>query len=334
MRRRPRPVVPSCVSWRDGLHLTGTSIWCDARRARAVGFASAADALERPGHGQLIASAETLALLGAGGEAHLGVPFGRPFTLGTVRLELVPSGHGRGGAALSADVGGRQVFYAGAHNLAGGGLGARGQLRPCDTLVVTVPWGEPHHQFGPHDVATARIVQGCQRRIADDEAVVLLVDDPLAGLELATILHAHDVAVGAHRAIVALARRLAEAGLAAPPLTRAVARRRALIWPIDERARLAATLRGVPARTMVASGQVTEPGVVDALIPAAGRDGLDAIAWSLAGDRPTMLELVRSSGASDVVLLGPGAEPLAAAIGPRARVLGPPRQMPLFAAVP
>ncbi|HVV84324.1 MAG TPA: hypothetical protein VHE35_14725, partial [Kofleriaceae bacterium] len=116
MRRRPRPAAPSCVSWRDGVHLAGTAIWCDARRARAICFASAADALERPGHGQLIATAETLALLGVAGDAHLPVPLGRSFTLGTVRLELAPSGHGRGGAALAAEVGGRRVFYAGAIN--------------------------------------------------------------------------------------------------------------------------------------------------------------------------------------------------------------------------
>src|SRR4051812_1616684 len=103
MRRRPRPAVASCVSWRDGVHLAGTAIWCDARRTRAVCFASSADARERPGHGQLIATAETLALLGASGGAHLAVPWRRPFTLGTVRLELAPSGHGRGGAALAVE---------------------------------------------------------------------------------------------------------------------------------------------------------------------------------------------------------------------------------------
>ena len=331
MRRRPRPAVPTCVSWRDGIHLAGSAIWCDARRARAVCFASAADALERAGHGQLIASGETLALIGAG-DAHLAVPFGRPFTLGTVRLELVPSGHGRGGAGLSADLGGRHVFYGGAMNPAGGGLGGPAELRPCDTLVLVAPWGEPHHAFPAPAAATGAIVDACGRALDEDAVAVVLVDDALAGLELATILHERGVAVGAHRAIVTLARRLAEAKLPAPPLTRAAARRRALVWPLDDHARLGAALRGLPARVVVASGRAVEPGFVDAL--AAGRDRrqVEAVAWSLAGDREALIGLARSSGASDVVLVGAGAEPLAEALGPRARVLGPPRQMPLFAA--
>jgi putative mRNA 3-end processing factor len=346
VRGRSRPAIPCAVTWRDGVHLVGTAIWCDARRVRGVCFASSADAQSRVGptngdrdrlradarparrpvgHGQLIASAETLALLGAG-DAHLASPFGRPFTLGTTRLELVPSGHGQGGAGLAANVGGRPVFYAGAHNPAGGGRGVPGELRPCETLVLVAPWGEPHHRFPPPAEATRRLVDACGAR-ADDAAAVVLVDDAIGGLELAALLHAHGVAVAGHRAIVDGARRLAEAGLEAPPLRRAIARGRALVWPLADVARLPAALRGLRAHRLLASGLACEPGFAASV-------GADVgVAWSLAGDRDAALGLVGSARATEVVLLGDGAAPLAAAIGPRARVLGPPRQMPLFAAV-
>jgi hypothetical protein len=325
-RRGPRPAAASCVAWRDGIHLVGSSIWCDARRARAVCFASQATigAGQRPGHGQMIATAETLALLGAAGDAHLAVPLRRPFTLGTVRLELLASGHGRGGAGLSADVDGRRVVYTGAINPAGGGRGEPAELRPCDTLVVVAPWGAPHHRFPPPAEATRQVIAACVARAADDVVVVALVDDAVAGLELAALLHGHGLAVAGHRSIVLGANRLIEAGLDAPPVRRAVARQRVLVWPLADRARLPATLRGLPTAMVLASGLATEPDV------AATADV--AIAWSLAGDRDALLGVVRSSNATDVVLIGPGAEPLAAAIGGRARVLGPPRQMPLFAA--
>ena len=325
MRQRRRPVAASAVSWRDGIHVAGTAIWCDARRARAVCFASSADRLQRPGHGQLIATAETLALVGAG-DAHLAVPFRRPFTLGTVRLELVPSGHGRGGAGLAIEAGDRRVFYGGAMNPGGGGRGEPAELRPCDTLVVVVPWGEAHHRFPPPAEATRRVIGACAERAAD-AAVVVLVDDALAGLELAALLHEHGVAVAGHRTIVEYARRLTEASLDAPPLRRAIARHRVLVWPLADRARLPAALRGLSAITLLASGLATEPG-------AAAATGADlAVAWSLAGDRDAVAELIGSSHATEVVLVGAGAEPLAAATGRRARVLGPPRQMALFAAV-
>ena len=58
---------PQPVTWRDGVHLTGTPIWCDARRRRDVCFVSSADRVGRAGHGQLIGTPLTLALLGAAG---------------------------------------------------------------------------------------------------------------------------------------------------------------------------------------------------------------------------------------------------------------------------
>jgi hypothetical protein len=98
-RRRAQPApATEPVVWRDGVHVAGTPIWCDARRARDLCFVSAADRVGRAGHGQLIATAATLAQLGAAPGPHLAVPYRRPFTLGTLRLELMPSGH-----ALGAD---------------------------------------------------------------------------------------------------------------------------------------------------------------------------------------------------------------------------------------
>jgi len=94
--RTKRTAQAAAVSWRDGIHLTGTPIWCDARRRRDVCFVSAADRVGRAGHGQLIATPATLALIGASAEeGHLAVPVPRPFTLGTPRLQPIPAGRGR-----------------------------------------------------------------------------------------------------------------------------------------------------------------------------------------------------------------------------------------------
>ena len=107
--RRPRP-RPASVTWRDGVHLAGTPIWCDARRRRDVCFVSSADRVGSLGHGQLIGTPLTLAMVASKGGGHLAVPVRRPFTLGTLRLELMPSGRGRGAAALHVDMGERTVI--------------------------------------------------------------------------------------------------------------------------------------------------------------------------------------------------------------------------------
>jgi len=320
-RRGGRALAAGGVSWRDGVHVLGTQVWCDARRARAVCFVSSADRTGRAGHGQLIATAETLALLGAPGDAHLAAPLRRPFTLGTVRLELVPTGYVVGAAALAVDAGGHRVFYAGAVAPAGRGLGGAAELRPCDTLVVAAPYGAEHHRF---DGGPADVVGFAHEVLAAGEVPVVLVTSAARGLDVAAALAAAGVAVAGHRAIVDAARRLAGAGLELS-VRRTVARGRALVWPVGEHARAAAAVRGLPARVALASGLAVERDRVRAL-------GVDrAIAWSGAADRAALLGFVAASGAAEVAVTGPWAEEIARAIGPRARALGPPRQMPLFA---
>ena len=44
LRAGPPPVEHPVV-WRDGVHVVGTPIWCDARRARELCFVSRADRL-------------------------------------------------------------------------------------------------------------------------------------------------------------------------------------------------------------------------------------------------------------------------------------------------
>ena len=227
MKRRPRAPTPHAVAWRDGVHVLGTAIWCDARRARAVCFVSAADRTARAGHGQLIATAPTLALLGARADAHLAAPLHRPFSLGTTRLTLLPSGYGPGAAALLIDAGTGRVLYAGAVEP------RRADLVPCETLVIAAPYGERHHAFAAD--AEARGVALCQQIAADRAVAAVLVSNPLRGLAVAERLVAAGLVVAGHRRIVDAAQRLTAAGLAGPAVSRSVARADVLVWPPSAR---------------------------------------------------------------------------------------------------
>lgn len=315
--RAARPTAG--VSWRDGVHVLGTQVWCDARRARAVCFVSSADRTGRAGHGQLIATAETLALLGAHADAHLSAPMARPFTLGTVRLELLRSGWCVGAAALLVDAGHR-VLYAGAVKPGGTGLGGAAELRPCDTLVVAAPYGAVHHRFTG---SSADVADFARKTIAGGAVPVVLVTTALKGLDVVAALEAADIACAGHRAIVEAARRVAKAGVALAP-KRTVARGRALVWLVDDRAKLRDTLGATRAKVALASGLAVERDVVREL-------GVDvAIPWSAAADRAALLDYIGRSGATDVAITGAHADEIAAGVGPHARRLGPHRQMTLF----
>jgi putative mRNA 3-end processing factor len=320
-RRRAQPApATEPVVWRDGVHVAGTPIWCDARRARDLCFVSAADRVGRAGHGQLIATAATLAQLGAAPGPHLAVPYRRPFTLGTLRLELMPSGHALGAAALLVDRGDRRVLCAGVV-APGGGLGEPGEVRRCDILVVAAPYGTERHIFPPVDEAAAAALDDARSALAAGAPVAWLVSSASKGLDAAARAVAAGLEVSAHRSIHHAARRLAAAGLAVPPLARA--RPHGLVlWPVRERARLAAALPA--ARVVLISGLACEPEQVTAL----GADA--AYPWSNAADRGRLLALIAATGAARVYLTGRSAEAVAHALGAPARVLAAPRQLGLF----
>jgi putative mRNA 3-end processing factor len=284
------------VTWRDGIHLTGTPIWCDARRRRDVCFVSSADRVGRTGHGQLIGTPITLAMLGARGHGHLAVPVRQRFTLGTTRLELVPSGRMLGAAALYVDLGGSTVLYAGA-------VRADADVRAADTVVVAAPYGERHHRFATLDDVAGELVVWTRANL--DRKPNLVVDTALDGLELAARLARDGLTIAGSRALRDAALRIGD--LAPLP---------ALKGSVQIRL---ATERGTGPSALV-SGRALD-----------GHGGFDAgFAWPHAADRAQLLAWIEATGARDVVVTGACAEAIAAALGPRARVLGPPEQMTLF----
>jgi putative mRNA 3-end processing factor len=326
------PAPELAVEWRSGIHLRGTSIWCDARRPRDVCFASCAHAAGASRHGQLIATAATLALLGpdaAADSARLSVPYGQPFTLGSIRLELLRTGHAPGSAALLADVAGQRILCAGAVNPHGGGLGGTAELRPCDVLVIDASYAHPRYAFPPVEQAVAAVRAFALEIATAGGVAALLVSSPSKGLDVMAGLAAETgLAFAAHRSIHEAARRLQRLESALPPVGRWSGRPPAgkvLLWPVEQRAALGA-LPG-SSRVALVSGQAMDPARVSAL-------GVDAaFAWSNLADHDELLAYVEQSGAQAVFATSRHAEDLARAAtraGRVARALGPPRQMALF----
>lgn len=318
------------VIWREGIYLVGTPIWCDARRARDVCFVSCAHAAGASRHGQLIATTPTLALLGPDPQGtQLPVPYGRPFTLGTVRLELVRSGHSLGSASLVADVHGHRVLYAGTVNPRGGGLGGAADLRACDAVVVAAAYGEPRYVFPPvHDMA-AEVTAFAQEVIAAGGVAALLVTSPSKALDVASHLAERaPLSFLAHRSICEAGRRLRPTHPTLPRMRRWAAGMpggHVLLWPAQQRDTLGPLPPG--SRTALVSGRALDPQMVTSLAVDA------AYPWSDQADHDSLLAYIESCGARQVFLTHRHAERLAAALdcpARRVRALGPPMQMPLF----
>ncbi|HSR97501.1 MAG TPA: hypothetical protein VLM79_10645 [Kofleriaceae bacterium] len=310
------------MTWRDGVHITGTPIWCDARRRRDVCFLSSADRVARTGHGQLIATPITLALLGVRDQGHLAVPLRQRFTLGTLRLELIPSGRGFGAAALHVDIAGKTVLYAGAVRTTAGGASDAGELRTSDAVVVAAPYGEAHHRFPPLGAAIDAALDWTRTTLAAERRPILIADSVLDGLEIATRLAAAGIPVAGGRALREAAQRIADLvpGNAIPAITAPGREPRAVVWLEAERTSLSRAIADKPAATALVSAR--------ALAGPGGHDA--AFAWASAADRAQLLGWIEATGAREVFVTGPCAEAIVSALGGRARMIGPPQQMSLF----
>lgn len=315
------------MRWRDGVHVTGTMLWFDAQRSRDLCVVSSVDRLRRVvAHGQMIATRETLALLGRQQAGDLMPPLRRAFTIGNTRMELVPSGYCLGSAAIFVEAPRAQrVLCAGPVSPRGAGLAEPAELRRCDVLVLDIPYAERWHKF-PSAIDAAAAVADWALACATRAVPVVYVGHLGKGIDAVHLLQSVGLAVRVHPALAAALSRLAVAGIAAPvakALRKTATVTEAVVWPYAERHRLLPLLAGVAANHLLASGRAAEPSARE-------RYAVDhAIAWSSAGDREQTLALVRSSGATSVFLTGQGANAAAGALGKGAQVLAPPQQMSL-----
>jgi len=247
----------------------------------------------------------TLALIGAQQGGHLAVPVHRPFTLGTLRLELIPSGRGLGSAALHVDLGTRTVLYAGAIRTVNPQEAA--QVRASDAVVVAAPVGEKRHRFEPLGVVAGRLLEWLQAQAG--KTAVLVVDNVLDAIELAQHLIAAKLEVAGTRTL-----RDAAAVIDLP--VRALAREPHVVIRVEgDRVK-------APANVVTA---LVSPRALDA------QPGFDQMfAWPFVAGHAELLAWIEQTRAKDVFVTGACAEAVANQLGPRARVLGPPQQMALF----
>jgi putative mRNA 3-end processing factor len=305
------------VAWRGGVQLAGSVVWCDARRARHLSFLSHAHLPSRGAHRQVLTTSRTLALLRAvGGAPHgevLVTPFGRPFTLGPLRLELFPSGHVPGAASLLlTEPSGRRVAYAGDVNPVRA-LGEAAEVRGSDVLVLEAPLAPSGIRLASREEMHALLEERVRRALAEGKSPLVIAPALGVAEEAIAVLAAAGVPLRAHRRIHAYASVYPSLGIALPSVARfagGLAAGEALLWPSD---------RAAPPR-------LARP-VVPIRVGGGGE-----IALEDHGDRDALVSYVLHSGAKQVYVTRGFCAPLVDALAPRGvRVepLGPPRQMEL-----
>ena len=343
MAKRPSHPRPRTFIFRGGTRVAGTVLACDASNGGDLLFLS--NALGDLGGGeprprarspraQILVTAETLALLGPEGDRlrprALTIGYGRPFGLGTLRLELLSSGVLPGAAALFCEDGDRRILYAGIARLGSPAHGALpAAMRAAHALCIDATFGHPRFRFVARTEATANVLAfAADAREAGRQAVVLATAlGPAQDLALA--LAARGWKLRGHRTVVEAAAAYRRAGVEAASIARfsgKLARDEVLLWPATERAS-GQVKRLVGARTAWVSGWAADAEAVAQL-------GVDlAVPYSHCPDFEALLTYVAATGAREIAVKNGFAEDFAAALrdkGADAYVIGPPRQIDLF----
>lgn len=327
------------LEYHDGVHLKDTLLWMDARRPRPLCFVSHANVPDALVHQKIVSTALTAELLraraaayGRGRRAHepqaLITPYGRPFLLGQLSLELFPSGSLLGAASLLVKHQGQSVVYAGDISLRRSPLVEALEARPCDLLALPARFGERRYVFPPAKDTAEALLAYVGDAVAAGRSVVLLCPELGEAQEVAHLLLEAELPVMAHRRVATLCRVYREAGMPLGPVPQY---RRgdgpvALLWPVDLR-HSAVLKRLQGARTVLVSGRALDPQTRHEM-------GCDAaFALSCHADYSAVLEYVRACAPSRVVLVGGRPAHLLKdlrGLGLEVSMLGPREQMKLF----
>lgn len=334
-------VASSLFEFHGGLHLRDTLLWFDATAPRQLCFVSHARVSGSLGHHKILATDQTAELMqalaaahGRGRRAHepraLVSPYGRTFSIGTLGLELFPSGHVLGAASLLVRHAEVEIVYAGHINpRPDGGLVDRLEARSCDVLVLPCPFGRRRFAFPPLEQSAGALVEFVTDSLARGLRPVLFCS-PLGEAQLvASLLHGAGVRWRAHRQIYAACRVYRDAGAElgrVRSFAGSLGEQEALLWPLDLRQ---SPSLGRLERT--ATGFVSGLALDRASRQAAACDA--AFPISCHADYNGLLEYVRACEPGEVVLMegdGDELEQDLRALGILVSSITTPRQMSLF----
>jgi putative mRNA 3-end processing factor len=136
-----------------GLYVRPINLWVDPSRAvdRALVTHGHADHA-RSGHGAVLATPETLAIMDARYGAQRGTQaamFGETITIGDVAIRLLPAGHVLGSAQAVLEHKGQRVVVSGDYKRAADPTCAPFEAVPCDVFISEATFGLPVFRHPP-----------------------------------------------------------------------------------------------------------------------------------------------------------------------------------------
>jgi putative mRNA 3-end processing factor len=215
-----------------GLNIPSASLWLDGFPRQGIAFRSDLERLPRRLH-RLLCSAPLAELLAKRVGHPLAMPYGTPFNLGPMTVELLQAGSGLGASLLRMQLNDRSVLYAAAAQPDCLPTSSPLAVAPADILVLDASLaGEP--QSSCQDLRLS-VEAHVQRTGSGGAGVVWLVERRAVAMDIAHMVGDRLPLYGAH-ALRDLARRYQHMEVAVPRIRtfrQKLPEMAHVLWPID-----------------------------------------------------------------------------------------------------
>jgi Cft2 family RNA processing exonuclease len=191
------------IEYDEGIHIKGTDLWFDSKKRVRFSFLSNANVNHFVPHEKVIATPQTLRLLGdrIKNSVVLACPFNRPFTLGKVQVELIPAGYILGSSQVVVEIDGKRIIYTGDFKLRHTETAEMAEVKRCDILIMKCTYGLPKYAFPSPESVIDSLVVFIEESLSSGATPVLLVEVLGKAEDIAKVLGDRGYKLSVHRSI-------------------------------------------------------------------------------------------------------------------------------------
>ena len=225
------------IEFDRGIHLRGTSLWFDSVKKSKFSFISNANIGKFTPSEKVIATPETLRLIEKRirNSVALACPYNRPFTIGSVEAELLPSGYMPGAAQIEIKTAGRSILYTGDISLRRSLTAEPIRIKGCPMVILKCTNSSPKYEFPQAEDVMESILEFIGGALTSGSVPVLLAETPGMAEELVKRLGDAGQRVGVHRSILETVRIYEEFGIefnGCEPFKPGMTEGRVLVFPL------------------------------------------------------------------------------------------------------
>lgn len=304
-----KPALPLKVSpTDDGLHVTDSILWLDSRANGELSFLSSASqsfATEVP---QVIATEETIKILETKNKKQnaLICQYNRPFSIGKLKMELLPSGTVLGGASLYVESDKGRILYAPHLQTQKIATVRQMQLKKAHTLIIGAFHADPATALPNRKKERERLIKTIRKFTEEGQYPVILCQPIATAQEITKLLTDEAIPVAVHNTIFKINRVYEDYGsqlghytLYSPKYTHD----KTLVFPMPNKA-------SGKLRTTLPSGPVLyiEESLSETSDPNAFRQVDDRFYLSTTCDGKELREVIAAVAPKEVYFFGPYAK--------------------------